>query len=371
MSTKSEVKMKVESLELSVPELFKTANENYLQSSQAIDIIKSNTGIIPVAITDEYRIVWLDVGDYPYKEWKFRYATQNLIDQRGLGLCFTTSIELLSSNEVILDNPDEPAGFIFHMSKCGSTLMSKVLDQPEALFVIKEATPLHENLWQYLTNNWKNDVELTNNNLRLIRNLISLLGRHRLDNQTSYFVRFRSWNIAFVEAIQHAFPKTPSLFMYRDPVKVMASILNKPTTGLPRLNDCGAAAFITGFSQKELSNMNALQYFTSFYKQYMHLGLNKMQNTHYLNYHQLNKINLGTILHNAYKYSPSKTDLLLMQAQFDTYSKDDSGTVRFTSDSKEKQKLVTPEMRQAAEEHLMEMYQQLEEHEYNLNKVIT
>lgn len=363
--------MKVESLELSVPELFQAANANYLQSSHAIDIIKSNSGIIPIAITDDYRIVWLDVGDYPYKEWKFRYATQNLIDQRGLGFCFTTSIELLSSNEVILDNPADPAGFIFHMSKCGSTLMSKVLDQPESLFVIKEATPLHENLWQYLTNNWKNSVELTDDNLRLIRNLISLLGRHRLEEQTSYFVRFRSWNIAFVEAIQHAFPETPSLFMYRDPVKVMASILNKPTTGLPRLNDCGAAAFITGYSQKELSQMDALQYFTRFYKQYMHVSLTKMQNTHYLNYHHLNKTNLDKIVRNVYNYSPSKADLSLMQSQFDTYSKDDSGTVRFTSDSKEKQKLVTPEMRQAAEEHLMGMYQKLEKHEYNLNKVIT
>ena len=362
--------MEAETLEQFVPELFQVANENYLQPEQAIALIKQNTGIIPVAITDEYRVIWLDVGDYPYKEWKFRYATRNLIEQRGLGNCFTTDIQLLADKDLTLDDHQDPAGFVFHMSKCGSTLVAKVLDQPDTQMIIKEPTPLHENLWQYLTNNWQDPVAPTEDNLRLIRNLIQILGRDRLPHQASYFVRFRSWNIAFVEIIQQAFPETPCLFIYRDPVKVMASILNKPTTGLPRLNESGAAAFISKRSKKELTQMDALHYFTSFYKQYLSLGLHKMKNTHYLNYRQLNKQNIDQILRTAYNYSATKADLPIMQAQFDTYSKDDTGTVCFISDSKEKKKQVTPAMREAAEEHLMTMYHLLEESDQNLNKVL-
>ena len=367
--------MKVESLELSVPKLFQVANENYLQPEQAIEIIKQNQGIIPVAITAKYRVIWLDVGDYPYKEWKFRYATQNYIEKYGLGNCFTTDIQLLAREDMNIDGTQAPAGFIFHMSKCGSTVIAKVLDQPPSQMVVKEATPLHENLWQYLTNNWQNPVAPTASNLRLIRNLIQLLGRFRINGQTAYFVRFRSWNIAFVEIIQQAFPETSSLFIYRDPVKVMASILNKPTTGLPRLNNSGAAAFITRRPREELEKMDALDYFTRFYKQYLHLALTQMRNTHYLNYRQLNKENIDQILRTAYHYTPTKADLPLMQAQFDTYSKDDSGTVRFVSDRKEKKKQVTAVMREAAKEHLMAMYQQLEDSELNLshhlNKVLS
>ena len=363
--------MEVESLERCVPELFHAASETYLQPEQAIELIQQNPGIIPVAITAEHRVIWLDVGDYPFKEWKFRYATQNLIEKKGLGNCFTTDIQLLAREEMTLDNYQNPTGFIFHMSKCGSTLMAKALDQPDTQMIIKEATPLHENLWHYLTNDWQDPVAPTDENLRLIRNLIQILGRRRLPKQTSYFVRFRSWNIAFVEIIQQAFPDVPCLFMYRDPVKVMASILNKPTTGLPRLNDSGAAAFITKQSREALTTMDALHYFTSFYKQYMYLGLNKMQNTYYLNYRQLNKQNLDQILRTAYHYTASETDLPLMQAQFDTYSKDDTGTVRFTSDRKEKKKQVTPAMRDAAEEHLMSLYQQLEDSGNNLNRMLS
>lgn len=362
--------MKVESLEQSVPELFLAANKKFLQPEQAIKIIKENIGVIPVAITPEYKVIWLDVGDYPYREWKFRYATQNLIEKQGVGECFTTDIALLSSEELSLESLQVPTGFVFHMSKCGSTLMSKVLDQPETQMIIKEATPLHENLWQYLTNDWQEPVAPTAENLRLIRNLIQLLGRPRLPNQKSYYVRFRSWGIAFVEIIQQAFPDTPSLFMYREPVKVMASILNKPTTGLPRLNDSGAAAFITGCSRQELSEMDALDYFTSFYKQYLHLSLTKMKNTYYLNYRQMNKQNIDKILRVSYGYAATESDLSLMQAQFDTYSKDDTGTVRFISDNKEKQKQVTPQMRTASEKYLLDMYQQLESSDDNLNNVL-
>ena len=363
--------MKVESLEQSVPELFHAANAAYLQPEQAIEIIRKSPGFIPVAITTKHRVVWLDVGDYPFKEWKFRYATQNLIESKGLGRCFTTDIQLLTREDMALDEHQDPAGFVFHMSKCGSTLMAKVLDQPDTQMIVKEATSLHENLWQYLTNDWQNPVAPTDENLRLIRNLIQMLGRSRLAKQACYFVRFRSWNVAFVDVIQQAFPDTPSLFMYRDPVNVMASILNKPTTGLPRLNDSGAAAFITQQPRDALSKMDALHYFTSFYKQFLYQGLNKMQNTHYLNYRQLNKQNLPQILRTAFNYTASKTDLPLMLAQFDSYSKDDTGTVRFTSDREEKKKQVTPAMREIAEEQLMLMYQQLEESDQNVSKALS
>ncbi|HIE59252.1 MAG TPA: hypothetical protein EYP82_04855 [Hydrogenothermaceae bacterium] len=278
-------KIEAETLEQFVPELFQAAKTQYLKNDPAIKRIQKNSGIIPVAITKEHTIVWLDVADYPYKEWKFRYATRNLIKNKGIIDCFTTDIKILFHNDLdqALSQFQDPIGFIFHMSKCGSTLVAKVLDQPDTLMVVKEATPLHENLWQYLTNNWQHPVKDNKNNLRLIRNLIRLLGRKRLTKQETYFVRFRSWNIAFVEIIQQAFPSTPCLFIYRDPVKVMASILNKPTTGLPRLNESGAAAFITQCSKSELSQMDALNYFTRFYKQYLNLALHKMKNTHYLN----------------------------------------------------------------------------------------
>jgi hypothetical protein len=95
-----------------------------------------------------------------------------------------------------------------------------------------------------------------------------------------------------------------------------------------------------------------------------------MKNTSYLNYRQLNKDNLDQILRTAYQYTASEHDLANMLAQFDSYSKDDSGTTKFKPDGNEKRKQVTPAMREAAELNLMAHFQQLEASENNLNRVL-
>lgn len=177
--------------------------------------------------------------------------------------------------------------------------------------------------------------------------------------------------VAFVDIIQRAFPDTPCLFMYRDPVEVMASILSKPTTGLPRLKESGAAALITGRSKAELLDMDSLQYFTAFYQRYLRSSLTEMNDRScYLNYRALTEDNLQRILTTAFNYAPAEPTLSRMLGQFDIYSKDDSGTTRFASDSREKQRLVSPAMREAADLHLVQYYDALEVHERNLSNVL-
>lgn len=362
------LKLNLQSLELNNPELFQNASAQYYPPEQAIELIMQNADMIPVAITPSHQIIWLDVGDDPLKEWKFRHTIQNLMKQGENRTCFTTDLQVLNLIDPVQYNAQKPEGFVFHMSKCGSTLMSQALARPDSHLVVSEATPLHENFWQHLTNNWQQAVEPTAINLGIIRNLILALGRRRVADHQHYFVRFRSWNIAFAEIIQRAFPDVPCLFMYREPMEVLASILNKPTTGLPRLNDSGAAAFITGKSTADLKNMDPLNYFTSFYEQYIELALTKLKtNTRYLNYRQMTKENLPNILQHSFGYTATEQNLSLMQAQFNTYSKDNSGKTRFTSDVKAKQKLITPQIRKMVDLRLADQYRNLEDSQLNLN----
>lgn len=353
--------------EHSVPSLFQTASANYCAPEQALARIQQNTGFIPVAWTGDHKLVWLDIGDCPLSEWKFRFSIRNLIDGSNAPDCFTTDIEILQSEDLDPGASHQPTGFLFHMSKCGSTVMARILDQSPQHITLKEPTPLHEPFWQYMTQDWKTPIEPSETNLRMIRNLIQIMGRTRLPEQRSYFLRVRSWVVAFVNIIQQAFPDTPTLFMYRDPVEVMASILSKPTTGLPRLKESGAAAFITGRTNADLFAMDDLEYFTAFYKRYLESSLVEMnQHSHYLNYRNLTRQNLPDILRSAFRYSPSEPVLTQMLDQFNVYSKDDSGATRFSSDNREKQRLVTSAMREAADQHLMRYYHALETHDRNL-----
>ncbi len=357
--------------EHSAPQLFRCARERFLAPDDALPQIRKHSGLIPVAIDPQYRLIWLDVAEYPFSEWKFRFSIRNLLAQRGLGTCFSTDIGILSMRGLDLGANLAPAGFVFHMSKCGSSAMARILDRSPGHVVLKEPTPLHENLWQYLTDNWRHPVVPNAENLRIVRNLLQAMGRVRIPRQESYFVKFRSWSTAFVDVIQQAFPHTPSLFMYRDPVMVMASILSKPTTGLPRLNHCGAAAFITGLTNPELTTMDKLNYYTQFYRRYLDISLNRMrQDTQYLNYRDMNKHTLPTILREAFHYSPPDSVLSAMRAQFDVYAKDDTGSKPFTSDDTEKDRLVTPAMRETSKLYLLDLYDQLEAHHRNLRLLL-
>jgi len=353
--------------EQSTPALFQAARSRHLEAEEALAEIRRHKGVIPVALTQDDRIVWRDIGDCPLHEWKFRFSIRNLVETSGPGLCFTTDMDILRCDDTELGPGQPPAGFIFHMSKCGSTLMARILDQSPHHIVLKEPTPLHERFWRYLSDDWNAPIEASEANLRMIRNMVQLMGRTRLPEQRSYFVRFRSWMIAFVALIQRAFPDTPCLFMYRDPVEVMASILSKPTTGLPRLKESGAAAFITGQTQSALLAMDSLQYFTAFYQSYLQYSLTEMKDpTHYLNYRDLTREHLPHIHKTAFGFMPSDRTLSNMLGQFDVYSKDDTGRTQFSSDRQEKQRLVSPAMREAAERHLMRYYDALERHDRNL-----
>jgi hypothetical protein len=58
--------------------------------------------------------------------------------------------------------------------------------------------------------------------------------------------------------------------------------------------------------------------------------------------------------------------LLLMQEQFDYYSKDESGRQRFVPDSAEKKKEITPEIEALVRPELLELYTKLESAGTNL-----
>lgn len=356
-------------LEQVVPELFRAAKASYMRNGQALAAIRARPGIIPVAVTPERHIVWLDVGDYLFKEWKFRYSIKNLIESQGLGTCFATDLNMLAQSEELPETL-MPAGFVFHMSKCGSTLLAKALARSRRHMVVSEGTPLHENLWRHLTDDWRSPAQSDESALRLLRNLVLALGRRRVPEQRHYFVKFRSWTVAFAETVQLAFPNVPCLFLYRDPAEVLVSSLNKPTTGQTRLKESGAAGYIAKLGLETLRGMSDLDYFASLYERYLQSAFKAETRMAYLDYAELRPDNFASVLQAAFGYSPDAEDLRIMQAQFGHYAKDDSDAAGFEPDVSAKRRQITPAIRQVADERLMPWYRRLTDSPSNLRRLL-
>jgi gluconate kinase len=113
----------------------------------------------------------------------------------------------------------DPTGFIFHLSRCGSTLVSQMLKAIPTNVVISEARPIDATLRAQFTATETTDEE----RITWLRSLVSAMGQRRLGGEQHLFVKFDAWNTLDLPLIRRAFPDVPWIFLYRDPIEVLVS----------------------------------------------------------------------------------------------------------------------------------------------------
>ena len=97
-------------------------------TDEAVERINSNIGIVPLAISHEDggRIYWGDIGQYPFAEWQYIFTVDKLAREGAIADPFVTEIDILKRDDLATDGI-YPSGFVFHISRCGSTLTGKAL----------------------------------------------------------------------------------------------------------------------------------------------------------------------------------------------------------------------------------------------------
>ncbi|MFZ0906535.1 MAG: hypothetical protein WAN71_22210 [Mycobacterium sp.] len=116
----------------------------------------------------------------------------------------------------------EPAGMIFHLSRCGSTLVSRLLGTLPGVVVLAEPAPLNALLG--LEPDGVDETTL----VRLVRLLVRALGRCRHGDERQLVLKCTSWNVRRRAILSAAFPDTPWVWVQRDPAHVLASLLANP-----------------------------------------------------------------------------------------------------------------------------------------------
>jgi hypothetical protein len=111
-----------------------------------------------------------------------------------------------------------PTGFIFHMSRCGSTLVSQMLAALPSNIVVSEPPPV--DLVITLVNK---DPERAATTSTWLESMVRAYGRQRFADERRYFIKFDSWNTLDLDLIARKFPDVPWIFLYRNPVEVIVS----------------------------------------------------------------------------------------------------------------------------------------------------
>lgn len=112
-----------------------------------------------------------------------------------------------------------PDGLVFHMSRCGSTLLGRMLGAPEGATVLSEAAPIDHVVRGDLP--WGRKVAL-------LRGVVAALGRARGAGDARLFLKLDCWHALAFDLFREAFPDTPWLHLYRTPAEVMVSHARSP-----------------------------------------------------------------------------------------------------------------------------------------------
>lgn len=160
----------------------------------------------------------------------------------------------------------QPSGFIFHMSRCGSTLVSQMLASLPEHIVLSEPPPLDALL--------RTDHRGATDEQRIawLRAWLSIISQPRNDEQRLY-VKLDAWHTFDLPLLRRAFPDTPWIFLCRNPVEVMVSAIKSPGMHLvPNLIDMN----FVGIDQSAAQHMSQAEYMARMLAAIMQTALEHM-----------------------------------------------------------------------------------------------
>jgi hypothetical protein len=246
----------------------------------------------------------------------------------------------------------KPSGFIFHMSRCGSTLAAQMLAALSDCVVISEAAPIDAvvQLGRAL---------IPEDAVRALRAMIAAFGRKRAGHERRYVIKLDCWHTLALPLFRRAFPDVPWVFLYRDPVEVLVSQMRQ--RGTQMVPQYMPPSFFgldpAGYLMDEDYCARVLGVICRAVIDHHEIGRQDLDGGLILNYEKLPDAVCSAILpHFGMPCGEEERQRMRQIAQQDAKSP----TLQFAADTDRKQHEATDKIRRAADRHLGEVYNRLE-----------
>ena len=319
-------------------------------------MIEDLKGFLPVdavVVDGRPRLQWMDMSGVSLVEPFFQQTVDRVRASRRE---LFTEFDVLLQLEKQLDSV-QPTGFIFHSSRCGSTLVSNACRAINNAIVISEANVIDKLVARFITD--PGDVKTSLYSI-FLRGVVHALAQRRTGNEDHLFVKFGCCSFAQMEQIKRIWPNVPWLFLYRDPVETIVSNLKDVPPWLLD-NDRRVLASIVSKSPDEVAEMSleelCARTIGSLFSKAQRLANDGQL---LLNYKQLSVPVISSVL-KFFKVSPSAQELEKIEHGSRMYSKEASGSRSFVADADAKQQLASDAVREAAVKWASEPYQLLEQ----------
>lgn len=187
---------------------------------------------------------------YNSKQFKFISTIQNSID-------WSKELDFV-----------ELKGLVFHVSRCGSTMLSQSLATSSENIMVSEAPIIDQIL--------RSDAFDLNTKTVLLKSVLRFLGQKRFPEQKNLILKLDAWSIFKASYLRSIFPKLPFALLYRNPDEVLRS--HQKMAGMHMVPNIIPSS-VFGITSKEIQERNFQQYqvlvlekyfqsFVDFYEEY-------------------------------------------------------------------------------------------------------
>ena len=309
-------------------------------------------GWVPVRVyksDGQHLIDWCFLGARAFREPFFDQTITSCLEH-PFNLLFRHQTPI----DVLVDHCREqpglkPTGFIFHMSRSGSTLISQMFAALSQNIVISEAPPIDAVLKARFISTSVTEQQT----IEWLQAMISALGQPRVGSEQQLFIKFEGWHALLLPVIRKAFPDVPWIFAYRDPIDVLVSqmkLLGQLLPGVLHFNLFGSgAAKVLALPKEQYYALVLAPICQAVLRNHTDGGL-------LINYTELPDAVCSSIS-DFFNLGWTDAERTRMTSVTARHSKEYS---LFTPDSATKQEKATPGVRQAAKRWLYPIYQELE-----------
>lgn len=240
-----------------------------------------------------------------------------------------------------------PSGIIFHVSRCGSTLITQMLAALAKNIVISEASVFDKIVRAIAPDETK---------IMWLRWMANALSQKRFSDEENFFIKFDSWGVLDLRLIERAFPDVPWIFVYRDPVEVIASNMNQPGA---QMIPGAIAKIFPGLGLLEILQFSTEERFARTIAAFCGAAIENADSplAKFINYTQLPEA-VGSEICEHFGVTFNDEEKMAMRASSRFNAK--IPTQEFSPDSERKRKEANAEVVRLAEKHVLPLYRELE-----------
>jgi hypothetical protein len=159
---------------------------------------------------------WIYLGD---KRFTDPFFDDTIAQCRSLAFnssgykVYTTSDNLVQWSEQLTTVP--LSGLVFHVSRCGSTMISQLLAVPQSNIVISEAPVIDQIL--------REEQFDAGTKEKLIYAVVRFFGHKRFEEEHCLILKLDAWHLLEIQQFRLLFPDVPFMILYRNPEAVLKS----------------------------------------------------------------------------------------------------------------------------------------------------